>query len=390
MEKEKGLKQAKQSLQNIKGRIRNRSDKIRDKIEEKLEKRKINIALVLTSIRIILAPIVMISLLMGKFKPAIILFVIAGLTDLLDGYFARREKQETFLGYILDPMADKLLINLTVAALVIKFGFPLWGLIIFLIKDIGTISVIIYLLFTNMNKISKPSAFGKATTAIQITSIIIFFLGYRFAFFNNIKIQAIFIACICTLATGIHYLIRYFRQKPKKAEEFHFKILLKLPDYITMLNALCGFIVIFLSLYKIFLISCIFMLMCVVFDYLDGRIAREIGREGNFGKELDSLSDIVSFGVAPTVFGLSLLQESITYLGMIAIFFFIVCGILRLARYNIIEMRGIYYGMPITFNGVIIPLIYFSSYWFGFSLWFLPYVYLGLGILMIGPFKIKK
>ena len=59
---------------------------------------------------------------------------------------------------------------------------------------------------------------------------------------------------------------------------------------------------------------------------------------------------------------------------------------LRLARYNIMEFKGAYYGMPITLNGIIIPALFFA----GLPIKFYPYVYLVLGILMVSSLKIKK
>jgi len=378
---------------NLKKRkkIKQSLKKIKSKVKDKIGKRKLNTALVFTFIRIILSPIIMVALLLGKFKTAVILFIIAGLTDYFDGYFARKEKNITFFGKIIDPIADKFLINLTAIGLVIRLGFPLWALIIFLIKDIGIIFYGLYMLTKDLKRVIKTTIFSKATTFLQIVAIVIFVLGEYFSFFEKISIGAIFIACFFTIYTVIDYMVRYYKAKPRKIEEFHFKILLKLPDYITMLNALCGVVAIFLAFYKMFVLSCVFMLLAIVFDYYDGKVARKIGREGNFGKELDSLTDIVSFGVAPAVFGISLLQDNVnTLFLMIVMFLFILFGLLRLARYNVIEMKGIYYGMPITFNAVVISLIYFVSLYYSFSLSYWLYVYLVLGLLMVGPFKVKK
>jgi len=95
------------------------------------------------------------------------------------------------------------------------------------------------------------------------------------------------------------------------------------------------------------------------------------------------LADTISFGVAPAVFGFSLMQ---TPLAIVAFTIFIFCGILRLAKYNIIDLKKEYEGMPITLNGLLIPLIYFLRVPFDFY----PYIYLILGVLMISSLRIKK
>jgi len=78
--------------------------------------------------------------------------------------------------------------------------------------------------------------------------------------------------------------------------------------------------------------------------------------------------------------------------GIIAFTVFLFCGVLRLARYNITDMKGVYRGMPITLNGIIIPAIYFIGsifYPLAYAKFF-PYIYLLLGILMVSSLKVKK
>ena len=125
------------------------------------------------------------------------------------------------------------------------------------------------------------------------------------------------------------------------------------------------------------------LILAVASDYLDGKVAKTMGQQNEFGKELDSLADTVSFGVAPAIFGFALIQ---TPLALISFTIFLFCGILRLARYNIMDIKGSFAGMPITLNGVIIPLTFFLDT----PIKFYPYIYLVLGILMVSSFRIKK
>ncbi len=163
--------------------------------------------------------------------------------------------------------------------------------------------------------------------------------------------------------------------------------LIKLPDLFSLLNLFCGLASIYNSYIGKFNAAAVFLLLCVLFDGIDGKIARLIKREGNFGKQLDSLSDIISFGVAPSMFGYALLNQVTNNIFLTITFFvFIAAGVLRLARYNISKKQDYFRGIPITTNGILIPLLYFLR----FPLNYFVYVYIVLAVLMVSPFKIKK
>jgi CDP-diacylglycerol--serine O-phosphatidyltransferase len=149
------------------------------------------------------------------------------------------------------------------------------------------------------------------------------------------------------------------------------------------MNISMGLIAILLIINEEYLFAVIALLFAVLFDYLDGKVARLMDREGEFGKQLDSLADTISFGVAPAIFGFSLIQ---TNFALIVFALFLFAGVLRLARYNIMEFTGDFTGMPITINGIIIPLIYFLKVPTNIY----PYIYLFLAILMVSPLKVKK
>jgi CDP-diacylglycerol---serine O-phosphatidyltransferase len=159
---------------------------------------------------------------------------------------------------------------------------------------------------------------------------------------------------------------------------------LKIADAATIGNLLSGFIAIICAIQLEFQLSVVFALSSVLFDYFDGKIARWRKETDEFGKQLDSLADIVSFGVWPAVFGFA---QGLSSIFAIAVFsFFIACGMLRLARYNVIRVQG-FLGVPITTNGILFPLLYFI---FGqFNQWML--IGYGLmGILMISTIKVPK
>jgi len=112
-------------------------------------------------------------------------------------------------------------------------------------------------------------------------------------------------------------------------------------------------------------------------------MAKRLNQQNAFGRELDSLADTISFGVAPAIFGFSLIQ---TPLAIVSFAIFLFCGVLRLARYNIMNIKDSYAGMPITLNGIIIPLLFL----FKLPVDFYPYVYILLGILMVSSIRFRK
>lgn len=162
--------------------------------------------------------------------------------------------------------------------------------------------------------------------------------------------------------------------------------LIKTPDIFTLFNALSGALSIYYAVFWKFKIAAVFLLIAVLFDWLDGKVARKIKRSGNFGRELDSLADLVSFGVAPVVLAFNLVRPSLPYFIIFA--FFLLCGILRLARFNIKKQKTHFEGIAITTNGWLFPIIYFALPQ-QYHNW-LPLYFLAMGFLMISSIKIRK
>jgi CDP-diacylglycerol--serine O-phosphatidyltransferase len=107
-----------------------------------------------------------------------------------------------------------------------------------------------------------------------------------------------------------------------------------IPNTFTALNMACGFIAILFAFHGKFYEACLFIVVGAIFDSVDGRIARWTNTQSSFGEQFDSLSDLVSFGVSPAiVYYFRFLKDS-GRAGMVACFFFMLCGALRLARFN--------------------------------------------------------
>ncbi|MBW2107848.1 MAG: CDP-diacylglycerol--serine O-phosphatidyltransferase [Deltaproteobacteria bacterium] len=123
-----------------------------------------------------------------------------------------------------------------------------------------------------------------------------------------------------------------------------------LPNLFTSANLFCGFYAIIAAIQGGFTKASVAILIATVFDALDGKIARVTGTMSKFGLEYDSLSDAVSFGVAPGVLVYLWALEPFGRLGWLAALLFVACGILRLARFNTLADRvssAYFMGLPI-------------------------------------------
>ncbi|HDN68700.1 MAG: CDP-diacylglycerol--serine O-phosphatidyltransferase [Candidatus Methanophagaceae archaeon] len=174
------------------------------------------------------------------------------------------------------------------------------------------------------------------------------------------------------------------KRKKRKEADYHFRDLIKLPDILTLANAFCGFLAMVFVLYRSFTIAMILLPAAFFFDLFDGYVARRIKRQGEFGMHLDSMSDLVSFGVAPVLFGVVVLPLSL--LTIFSLAFFLLAGILRLARFEIMRSRSLFLGLPISISGVLFPLLYFLN----LNSNFYTLVYLILGATMISHLVVRR
>ncbi|PLX85639.1 MAG: CDP-diacylglycerol--serine O-phosphatidyltransferase [Desulfuromonas sp.] len=123
-----------------------------------------------------------------------------------------------------------------------------------------------------------------------------------------------------------------------------------LPNLITSGSLFAGFYVIIASTNENFTRAAWFILLSAILDGLDGKVARLTGTSSKFGMELDSLADVVAFGVAPGVLMYTWALKPFGKLGWLAAFLYVVCGALRLARFNVqvetVESKR-FIGLPI-------------------------------------------
>jgi len=124
-------------------------------------------------------------------------------------------------------------------------------------------------------------------------------------------------------------------KKHRRFEKARFKKgIFILPNIFTSLNILCGFYAVIASIDGEFVPAAISILIAAVFDTMDGKIARATHTTSRFGVEYDSLADVISFGMAPGVMMYLWALQPMGRIGWLAAFLYMVCGALRLARFN--------------------------------------------------------
>lgn len=159
-----------------------------------------------------------------------------------------------------------------------------------------------------------------------------------------------------------------------------------LPSLCTLANLVFGLIALVLMFDGRPDWAAVFIVVGMLFDGFDGRLARFLNVSSEFGKQLDSLSDLVTFGVAPAMLAyVTNLHQFGTTWGLIAMLPFPVMGALRLARFNVLTVGdGFFVGVPITLAGGLLALTLLYSDYIG--RWLVLAVVLLLSWLMISTF----
>ncbi|WP_046213364.1 CDP-diacylglycerol--serine O-phosphatidyltransferase [Paenibacillus wulumuqiensis] len=132
-----------------------------------------------------------------------------------------------------------------------------------------------------------------------------------------------------------------------------------IPNLCTLFNLGLGMVAILLSLNENYSLAAIMVIVAMLMDGLDGRMARALNAQSELGKELDSLSDLVSFGVAPIIIMYSISFHDINpVLAVSASLIFPMCGAMRLARFNVkAGVPGYFTGLPIPAAGGVLATL---------------------------------
>ena len=160
-------------------------------------------------------------------------------------------------------------------------------------------------------------------------------------------------------------------------ERRHFSMIrgFHLADFFTLANAACGVAAVFFAMLDVasgsiaqFLAAAALAPAALVFDVLDGRVARSRQQHSALGRELDSLADVISFGVAPAALGFAAGMRGT--LDWVVLLYFVCCGVSRLARYNVTaESLAEDSGKVRYFEGTPIPTSVLLTAVLAFAAW---------------------
>lgn len=166
-----------------------------------------NLPNLITLLRILLVPLLVIFLIEGNIHFAFILFLVAGASDALDGFIARLFKQKTVLGAFIDPIADKLLLNAAYITLASLHFLPAWLTVLVVSRDVIILGGIGILLYNKRAIEFKPTFISKITTCMQLVTII-FILGQdNIQHILFIEPYLIVFTAFFTLLSWIQYIV---------------------------------------------------------------------------------------------------------------------------------------------------------------------------------------
>ena len=165
----------------------------------------------LTLLRMLLIPAFVILVVYGYLGYALSVFMVAGITDALDGLIARRSGQKTKLGAWLDPMADKLLlvttfIVLTIPGLGLANRLPLWLTVMVISRDVVIVLTVAIVNLAIGPRTFRPSIFGKMATATYILTAVCAML-FNYLRYHSVVVDVFVWASLAiTLISSLHYI----------------------------------------------------------------------------------------------------------------------------------------------------------------------------------------
>jgi cardiolipin synthase len=165
-----------------------------------------NLPNILTLTRVLMIPFFVIFIMDKHFGWALITFVIAGITDGVDGLIARITHQRTELGAYLDPIADKLLLFSAFITLAIIEVIPSWLVVIVITRDVIILVGFLVMILTNYHPKINPSLLSKITTVFQILTIVLVLLTGYYPVFKQLSIMAVYGTAVMTVLSGSHYI----------------------------------------------------------------------------------------------------------------------------------------------------------------------------------------
>ena len=165
----------------------------------------------LTLLRMLLIPAFVILVVYGHLGWALVVFIVAGITDALDGLIARWSGQKTSLGAWLDPMADKLLlvttfVVLTLPNLNLANRLPIWLTVLIISRDVGIVLTVAVVNLAIGPRTFRPSVLGKVATATYILTAIVAMLFNYLRYHSPVVDLFIYASLVITIVSALHYI----------------------------------------------------------------------------------------------------------------------------------------------------------------------------------------
>jgi cardiolipin synthase len=193
------------------------SSSLRDLLNARLTLSLATTANQLTILRIVFVPVFIILLVYNELGWALGTFVLAGITDVLDGVIARRFGQKTSIGAVLDPLADKLLMASSILILSLpQMEFhntiPRWLMIVIIFRDVFILLVSLIVVLMVGWRVFTPTPYGKASTVMQVLTVLsVLYTNWQGQAVPELNIL-FYMTGLMTAFSGIHYLVRGLRQ----------------------------------------------------------------------------------------------------------------------------------------------------------------------------------
>jgi cardiolipin synthase len=176
----------------------------------------LNLPNLLSLLRMGLVPIFVIAITRGETGEALAIFLIAGVTDALDGFIARFRGQQTTLGTFLDPAADKLLLTagyvvLTIDRLTPELTIPLWVTILVIARDVLIVVTAAALYAAQEVRSFPPTFLSKVTTAVQVLALALVLLANTLVepgVVSRVAEWTVYAVAVFTVASGVGYVLR--------------------------------------------------------------------------------------------------------------------------------------------------------------------------------------
>ncbi len=158
-----------------------------------------------------MAPILVIYLINDRFLPALLVFVLAGLSDGADGLVARLFNQKSKLGTYLDPLADKILLVTAFIVLAARGVVPPWLTVIVISRDILILLGVLILFLNAQDFTIRPSILSKITTCLQLGTVFVVLSKGHFHFSTKVSLYLFWATTVFTISSGLHYMRWWFR-----------------------------------------------------------------------------------------------------------------------------------------------------------------------------------